>query len=137
MKALPILLLCALPVLAQSASISNQSILQDRFKVLESQAPKGYPTLFVVSTASMSPGTFLGNDGGCVMNLETFGQIYFVTTGPGFLGGCKAFQPGTVVWGRVHRMLGTVVDVLDTSEGKPKSRRYTVKDVTLVNPANQ
>jgi hypothetical protein len=130
MKVALILLLCSLPALAQDFAT--------KFKEAESHAPKGYPTLFVVTTASVEPSTLFGNDGGCAMNLETLGQIYFVGVEPGFFSDqCKAFQPGTVLWGHLHRNVAAVVDVIDPSETKPKSRRYIVKNVTLVNPETQ
>lgn len=138
MKLLVMLLLsAALPAFAQAATTAVQPTFQEKFNALQATAPKGFPTLFVVATATVSPSTFLGSDGGCVMNLETLGKVYFVATSPGMFSDCKAFQPGTVLWGHVHKILGTVVDVLDTTETKQKSRRYIVKNVSLVDPASQ
>jgi hypothetical protein len=135
MKVLAMLLLCAsMPGFSQA---ETQLTLQQKFEAMQSQAPNGFPTLFVVSTSSVSPSTFLGADGGCSMNLETFGKVYFVETPSGMFKDCKAFQPGTILWGHVHRILGTVVDVLDSTEGKPKSRRYIVQNISLVNPETQ
>jgi hypothetical protein len=71
------------------------------------------------------------------MDLETAGQILSVSSPPGMFGPCKAFQPGAIVWGHIHRVLGAVVDVLDTTGTKAKSRRYVIENVTLVDPAVQ
>lgn len=129
MKVALLLLLVSLPALSQD--------LTAKFKEAESHAPKGYPTLFIVRSASMSPGA-LGESGGCAMTLETLGQVYQVATSPSWPGKCTAYQPGTAIWGRVHTILGTVVDLLDDiKEGKAKYSRYLVTDVTLVNPETQ
>jgi hypothetical protein len=129
MKTALLLLLCSLPTLAQTVDLA-------KFKEVESHAPKGYPTLFAVASSSMQPGS-LGQSQTCVMELETLGSVYFVTAEAGFVTPCKAFQPGTMVFGRVHNLLGQVVDVIDPAEQKPKSHRYLVKNVTLVDPSRQ
>lgn len=129
-------MLLLLVPLSGFAQAGTEPTVKQMFDAMESKAPKGYPTLFVVTTSSVSPSTFMGSDGGCVMNIETFGKVYFVTGASGWHG-CKSFQPGTVLWGRVHRVLGTVVDILDAGEGKPKSLRYTVQDISLVDPETQ
>ena len=131
-----VFLLCSLPLAAQvdagtAAKLAN-------FKEAEAQAPKGFPTLFRVNSAAVDPGQLFGTDRGCTMRLETAGQLYEVTGLGGFTADCTVFQPGSMVWGHVHRILGTVVDVLDTRGlKKPKSRRYKVEAIALVDPATQ
>jgi hypothetical protein len=78
-----------------------------------------------------------GREEECGMSIETIGTRYYVTGGPALMSGCKLFQPGTLIYGKVHRILGEVVDLLDTTGDKPKSRRYTVHSVELIDPAKQ
>jgi hypothetical protein len=129
MKLTALLLLFSLPALAQSLD-------QAKFKEAESHAPKGYPTLFVVTSSSITPAS-LGDTQGCVMNIETLGRSYFVVGQAGWFAPCKAIQPGSPVWGHVHQMVDQVVDIIDPADPKPKSHRYFVRDITLLDPASQ
>lgn len=128
-------LVFSLPLFAQTEIASQDKIA--KFKEAESRAPKGYPTLFVVSTASSQSGRLMG-DQACQMNLTTLGKVYFVTAQQGFVSACKVFTPGTVMFGKVHNaLLGQIIDLLDATEAKPKKRTYLVQDTSLVDPANQ
>lgn len=131
MKCALLLLLFSLPALGQDFAA--------RFKEAESHAPKGYPTLFIVTSASITPAT-LGGTQECGMSLETLGRRYFVVGEASWLAACKSFQPGKALFGHVHQMVDQVVDLVDPEEmagKKPKSRRYFVRDISLVDPATQ
>jgi hypothetical protein len=130
------LLLCVATI-ARAQEDPTHAAAMAKFREMQAKAPKGYPTLFHVDTASVDPGTMFVAPASCVMLLETEGQIYRVSGGPGMMTGCTIFQPGDFVYGHVHRVLGMVVDILDMRQAKPKSRRYTVNDVTLVDPKKQ
>jgi hypothetical protein len=134
MKTLLVCFFFCLPLMAQSdldAKIAS-------FKEAEAKAPQGFPTLFVVSSASSQSGGILGNDE-CEMYLSTLGTRYFVTsTEGGIRTRCKVFRPGTPIFGKVHRaLLGQTIDVLDDSEGKAKKLSYVIKDSEMVDPAQQ
>jgi hypothetical protein len=130
MKLTLLLLLFSLPAFAQDFAT--------KFKEAESRAPKGYPTLFIVTSASISPAT-LGSAQECGMSLETLGRRYLVVGQAGWTTPCKAFQPGTPLFGHIHQMVDQVVDLVDPKDAnpKPKSHRYFVRDITLVDPATQ
>lgn len=120
-----LLLLCfSIPALGQKVTVPT-----------DTAAPKGYPTLFTVQEAWIKPGVMFGRAMECYLALETDGQIYRVSGGPGWTTGCAFFRPGQKVYGHVHRMLGVVVDIQYAEDGKNKSHRYTVQNVELV--ANQ
>ncbi|HXP07576.1 MAG TPA: hypothetical protein VN828_03730 [Acidobacteriaceae bacterium] len=137
MKTALLLLFCSLPAFSQSQPDPNQAATAQKFKQLEASAPKGYPTPFVVASAVSQPGQLLGREQSCAMNIETLGQVYYVTAMQGFTAACKVYAPGTVMYGHVHQLLGQVVDLLDTTGAKPKSHRYTVENVALVDPSQQ
>lgn len=125
----------ALILLLVSITASAQDFTA-RFRENESHAPKGYPTFFWVTSSSITPAS-LGDTQGCTMYLETLGRRYFVVGQAGWTAPCKAFQPGTPLFGHVHQMVDQVVDLIDPTEAKPKSHRYFVRDITLVDPATQ
>jgi hypothetical protein len=114
---------------AQVAPTMDQKM--DNLAELEAQAPKGYPTVFVVASASESPGNPFGG-AKCSIRLATLGTIYFAGSAGG-LRPCKIFAPGTMIYGRAHQEpLRTVVDLLDREESKPRNRRYVVTGMQLV-----
>lgn len=127
---------CALILFLLSLSAFGQD-LAAKFKEAEVHAPKGYPTLFVVDQAVKRPAVMFGREEECGMTLETLGTRIYVSGAPGMLSGCKMFTPGTLVYGKVHRLLGQVVDILDTTGDKPKSHRYIVQNIELLDPAKQ
>lgn len=129
MKLPVLLLLFVLPCVAQGTA--------QKLKEAELSAPKGYPTPFVVANAISQPGQVLGREQSCAMSIETLGQVYYVTAVQGFTAACKVYAPGTLIYGRVHQLLGQVVDLLDTTGPKPKSHRYTVENVQLVDASKQ
>jgi hypothetical protein len=115
----------------------NGSDVSAKFAEAESHAPKGFPTLFIVRSSSRSPGQLFGSNGDCAMDLVTLGKVYDVYAQDTFRE-CVALSPHTVVWGHDHRIIGSeVIDLLDTGGPKPKSRRYLVRNVILVDPATQ
>lgn len=133
MKTLLLLLFFSLQAGAQSVDAA-------KFKEVETHAPKGYPTLFMVKWSAMAPAS-LGQSQECSMELETLGNIYRVDVPNGIVTPCKALTPGTPLWGRVHNnFVGQVIDAIESSDAsvaKPKSRRYFVRSVQLVDPATQ
>lgn len=136
MKTALLCLLLAVPVFAQNEPSLQEKVT--RFKEAESRAPRGYPTLFVVSSASSQSGGLIGGDQACEMYIATLGRTYFVTATQGLVSACKIFPPGTTIFGRVREaLLGKMVDLFDATESKPKKRTYLVKDMNLVDPANQ
>lgn len=124
----------ALILLLFSLAASAQDITT-QFKEAESHAPKGYPTLFLVTTSTITPAT-LGGAQECGMTIDTLGKRLLIVGEAGWTA-CKAYQPGTHLWGHVHQMVDQVVDLLDPTEPRPKGHRYFVRDVTLIDPATQ
>jgi len=132
MKLALFVLLISLPAIGQDFTA--------KFNEAQNRAPKGYPTLFIVTSASISPAT-LGGTQDCVMNIETLGRSYFVVGTASLFAPCKPYSPGTALFGHVHQMVDQVVDLVDPAEqqsGKRlKPHRYFVRDITLLNPATQ
>jgi hypothetical protein len=137
MKKVALFAICMVfaPALAQTNSTHEQNLAA--FRAAESQAPKGYPILFMIDNASGTPSNAFSN-GQCSMDVETIGEIYSVGISGGW-GGCKLFTPRSFVFGRVGRgPLGDMyVDLLDQDGGKTHNRRYFVTGTQLVDPSTQ
>jgi hypothetical protein len=97
--------------------------------VFAQDAPKAFPTKFLVEGAMSQDAKFMGPRNICQMDLRAADQVYFVTAVQPF-GVCHMFPQGTTVYGDLKESgHNGAIYLLDTTGNKPKARKYRVENV--------